>query len=146
MDRDNNIEKILQKVKYDRYLTNPYAPLSYYPNILFVYLMFHYGWELYPPCCMLFLYNQIERSLKYASYDNRAFEEIGEIKMQNTLSIKSLFNCNPKNPPHVYDASYYELYIKSDYHERELAIQSQNRKLYVPFEPLLKIIDERVPC
>ena len=91
---------------------------------------------------MLFLYNEMDNVLKYASYSSRVFEEIGSITPEPKLSIKNLFTIADQVPSHhIYDASYYFLYIKSDYIEKEFMFYDKYRKNYSPFEPILKTFD-----
>ena len=84
----------------------------------------------------------MDNVLKYASNNYFVFEELGSIKPEPKLSIKNLFTIADQVPSHhIYDASYYALYMKSDYIEKEFSFYPEYRKNYAPFEPILKIFD-----
>lgn len=145
MTRNKEIEEVLRKLKYDGYFSNPYFPYSQYPNYLFVYIKYQYGWSIYPPCTMLFLYDELDNVLKCASYSDLVFEEIDSLTPEPRLSIKNLFTVPDQvQSSTIYDisdASYYFLYMKSDNLEKKFTFYNEFRKNYAPFEPILKIFD-----
>lgn len=145
MTRNKEIEEILRKLKNDVCFSNPYFPYSQYPNYLFVYITYHYGWSIHPPCTMLFLYDEIDNVLKCASCSDFVFEEIGSSTPEPRLSIKNLFTVVDQVQSSIIydicDASTYYLYMKSDNIEKKFTIYHEFRKNYAPFEPILKIVD-----
>lgn len=145
MTRNKEIKEVLRKLKYDGCFSNPCFPYSQYSNYLYVHIKYQYGWSIYPPCTMLFLYDEMDNVLKCASYSDLVFEEIDSSTPEPRLSIKNLFTVADQVQSSIIydisDASQYFLYMKSDNIEKKITFYNEFRKDYAPLEPILKIVD-----
>ena len=128
-----------------------YYKASESPSFLFVYVGFHYGWELFRPIHMVFLYDTLSRNIEYGNVWAKikdddsiisCFEKLGKIYLDSEISVDDMLSCYPNDLICVYDCSYYEIYFKSGNRKRLLGIDTENQSKYKPFEWLIQLFNQ----
>ena len=131
-----------------------YFSYSDFPNFIFIYVDFHYGWELYRPKKIVFLYDQLSHRIDYCRFifdvtweESRpnlhvSSEKIGYMILDDTISFDDMLNYNPPNLTPIYDTSRYEIYIKSGSRKRLFGVKSEYVPLYTPYAWLFKLFDK----
>lgn len=133
--------------------SHPYwttASLSYYA---FIYVDYHFGWEIGRPIKLLFLYDRMCNYIKYGLFmvkhpeteDNTfksCFKELGARQIHDNVFIDDMILFEPKSIAHYYDTGYYEIIIRSGLQERFLFIQHPEKKKYEPYVWLFSLFDE----
>ena len=134
--------------------SHPYwiaASLSYYA---FIYIDFHFGWEMYRPIKLMILYDRMSQDIKYGifmvefsedpddfSYKT-SFKEIGSRHMEEIIFIDDMLTFDPQNITCHFDVSSYEIIIKSGSQQRFVYIQSPEKDKYGPFKWLFDLTAE----
>lgn len=138
---------------------NLFNDLLYYkasesPYFLFVYVSFHYGWEIYRPIHMVFLYDILSHNIEYGNvwakvkYDDcddpivSCFEKLGKNYLDSEISVDDMLSCYPNDIICVYDCSYYEIYFKCGNRKRLLGIDTDNQSKYNAFEWLIQFFNQ----
>ena len=131
-----------------------YYKASESPYFLFVYVGFHFGWEIYKPIHMVFLCDILSHNIEYGNVwakikddDNdepiaSCFEKLGNIYLDSEISVDNMLSCYPNDLICVYDCSYYEIYFKCGNRKRLLGIDTENQSKYIPFEWLIKLFNQ----
>ena len=70
------------------------------------------------------------------------FKEFWGYHIENTVFIDDMLSFKPKWYSHHYDASYYEIVIKSGNQERYICIQSPEKDKYEPYKWLFNLIKD----
>lgn len=127
------------------------ASLSYYA---FIYIDFHFGWEMYRPIKLMILYDRMSQDIKYGlfvvDFSNNlddfsyktSFKEFGSRHVEEMIFIDDMIKCNPKNITWHWDVSSYEIIIKSGSQQRFVYIQSLEKDKYGPFRWLFDLSAE----
>ena len=118
----------------------------------FIYVDYHWGTELFAPQRYYFLFNRISQNIKYGMYtfetsdggnnqsNQPVFKEFGGYHIENTVFIDDMLSFKPKLNSHYYDASYYEIVVKSGNRKRYICIQSPEKDKYEPYKWLFNLI------
>lgn len=162
--RLQNFKEQKERNKYDNewyakgliklFNSHPYwiaASLSYYA---FIYIDFHFGWEMYRPIKLMILYDRMSQDIKYGifmvefsedpddfSYKT-SFKEIGSRHMEEIIFIDDMLTFDPQNITCHFDVSSYEIIIKSGSQQRFVYIQSPEKDKYGPFKWLFDLTAE----
>lgn len=138
----------------DLFREHPYFNYSDLSNFIFIYVDFHYGWELYRPKKMVFLYDQLSHRVEYSRFifdvtweESRPHfhlsnEKMGFTILEERISFDDMLNYNPPNLTPIYDTSGYEIYIKSGSKKRLFGVESEYVPLYTPYAWLFKLFEK----
>lgn len=134
--------------------SHPYwiaASLSYYA---FIYIDFHFGWEMYRPIKFVILYDRMSQDIKYGifmvefskdpddfSYKS-SFMEIGSKHMEEVIFIDDMLTFNPPIVTWHWDVSNYEIIIKSGSRQRFIYVQAPEMDKYEPYKWLFDLVAE----
>ena len=135
---------------------NLFNDLLYYkssesPYFLSVYVSFHYGWEIYRPIHLVFLYDILSHNIEYGNVWSKikdensiisCFEKLVNNYLDSEISVDNMLSCYPNDLICVYDCSYYEIYLKCGNRKRLLGIDTENQSKYIPFEWLIKLFNQ----
>lgn len=141
------IENLLHK--------HPYYSFSDLSCYIFIYVELHYGWEMFEPKRMVFLYDKLSHKINYSrllvdvhneNYHRPIFhiscENIGYTYSYTDISFEKMLNCNPQKLIQVYDSAYYRIYIKNREQRRYLGIAVDNVSLYGPYAWLIRLFND----
>ena len=134
--------------------SHPYwitASLSYYA---FIYVDYHYGWEMYHPIKLMFLFDRMSQELRYGQFileypddikDYRyksSFKELGSVKLKDVVYIDDMIRFKPRDIKRYFDVSDLEIIIKSGSQQRFVYIQTPEKEKYEPYKWLFGLIDD----
>ena len=147
-DEDNAwYAKALEK---DFFRRHPYYMLSDLPYYFFAYVDGHFGWEIYRPVKIVFLYDMNSHTIEYSRliYDRNdddilhpsvSFAKMGS-KIIDPISVNEMFTFKPKDLEEVWDSGEYQIFIKSGNRKRFEYIISDNISKYIPFAWLFNLL------
>ena len=150
-DEEKEEIKFLEK----HFCRNQYAVKAELPYYAFIYVDYHFGWELYRPKKIVFLYDRMSHKIEYSrciyncdleNIRNIKFDVsyswLGEKVMSETIFIDDMINFESQNNSYICDCSYYQIYIKSGQFKRNLYILGPKLMKYEPFFWLLELFNE----
>ena len=134
---------------------NSYAEKAELPYYAYIYVDFHYGWELYRPKKIVFLYDRMSHKIEYSrciyncNYEDIrnlkfdiSYTKMGEKILSYEVSIDDMICYTPRIDSYICDCSSYQVYIKSGQLKRVINIQGPDALKYEPFIWLFELFDE----
>jgi len=150
-DEEKEELKFIEK----HFCRNSYAEKAEQPFYAYIFVDFHYGWELYRPKKIIFLYDRMSKTIEYSrciyncNYEdimNLKFEvsytEMGKRELSNPVLIDNMIHYKPQIHSYICDCSCYQIFIMSGHLKRVINIQGPNKLKYEPFIWLFKLFDE----
>ena len=123
-----------------------YAILANNEQYIFFWVIFHYGWELFPPIGIVFLYDKVMRQVKccmpnFLSNNTAPIFEITQ-SISDDVHIEDMMNWIPPNKK-IYDTAYYTIFIKNGELRRLIGLTSSDEIIDIsPFCWLIKVFKQ----
>ena len=134
---------------------NHYAEKAELPYYAYIFVDFHYGWELYRPKKIVFLYDRVSHKIEYSrciyncNYEDIrnlkidvSYKKMGEKVLSNDVFIDDMIYYKPRINSYICDCSSYRVYIKSGQLKRVINIQGPDTLKYEPFIWLFELFNE----